>query len=342
MKKKLYVNRPTLNKIIIIIFLPQNKFGLNLQLPTTKFLQCQSVLRSALKSSSSETIKSLWKSTSCGTNIQYDAYQNTKQVLKAAQQEHTDRLTNQLISQGFIISFLLNHSLKTLNSSLSSTQSKLPKNIFKFTIRYLNNTFATRNNLQKWNISQSSDCSFCLISETLLHVAGCKTYLEEGRYTWRHNSALHFIASTMKDIKDTSLFFDLPGFLSPCIITGEQFRPDMHLSTANNILCIIELTVGFETNIDKNASRKNEKYRSLKQDLSSNYHEVKFINISISSLDIFGNSCDAYIQLYNDLDFDKKHLKYILKKLTTVIIRTTYYIFCMRNKPWTHPELLTY
>ena len=169
----------------------------------------------------------------------------------------TNRLTNQLISQGFIISFLLNHSLKALNSLWSSTQSKLPKNIFNFTIRYLNNTLATRNNLQKWNISQSSDGSFCFISETLLRAAaGCKTYMGEGCYTWRHNSALHSIASTLKDIKDTSLFVDLPGFISPCTITGEQFRPDMLLSTANNILYIIELTVGFETNIDQNASRK--------------------------------------------------------------------------------------
>ena len=116
----------------------------------------------------------------------------------------------------------------------------------------------------------------------------------------------------------------------------------MLLSTANNILYIIKLTVGFETNIDKNASREYEKFRSLKQELSSNYHVVKFINISISSLGIFGNSRDAYIQLYDDLDFDKKHLKYILKKVITVIIRTTYYIFCMRNKPWTNPELLTH
>ena len=182
--------------VIVILFSNLSKFGLNFQLPSTKFLQCQNVLRSVLKSSSSDAINSLWKSTSCGTNIQYDIYQNTKQVLKVVQQEHTDKLSNQLISQGFIISFLLNHSLKALNSLWSSTQSKLPKNIFNFTIRYLNNTLATRNNLQKWNLSQSSDCSFCLKSETLLHVvAGCKTYLEEGRYTWRHNSALHFIAS---------------------------------------------------------------------------------------------------------------------------------------------------
>ena len=129
------------------IILPQSKFGLNFQLPSTKFLQCQNILRSVLKSSSSDTINSLWKSTSCGTNIQYDIYQNTKRVLKVVQQENTDKLSNQLISQGFIISFLLHHSLKALNSLWSSTQSKLPKNIFNFTIRYLNNTLATRNNL---------------------------------------------------------------------------------------------------------------------------------------------------------------------------------------------------
>ena len=218
-------------------------------------------------------------------------------------QEHTDKLSNQLISQGCIISFLLNYSLKALNSLWSSKQSELPKNIFNFTIRYFNNTLATRNNLQTWNLSQSSDCSFCLKSEALLHVvAGCKTYLEEGRYTWRHNSALHFIASTLKGIKDTSLFVGLPGFLSPCIITGEQFRPDMLLSTANSILHIIKLTVGFEANIDNNASRKYEKYRNLIQELSSDYHKVKFINISMSSFGIFGNSCDTYIQMYKDLD----------------------------------------
>ena len=107
---------------------------------------------------------------------------------------------------------------------------------------------------------------------------------------------------TLKDIKDAFLFVDLPGFLSPCIITGEQFRPDMLLSTATNILYIIELTFGFATNMNNNASRKYEKYRSLKQELSSNYHEVKFINIFISSLGVFGSSCDAYIYMYNYLN----------------------------------------
>ena len=150
-----------------------------------------------------------------------------------------------------------------------------------------------------------------------------------------------FYCLNLEGYQNISLSVDLPGFLSPFIITGEQFRPDMLLSTANNILYIIELTVCFETNIDNNASRKYEKYHSLKQELSSNYYEVKFINVSISLPGIFWNSCDAYIKIYKDIDFDKKDLKYILKKLITIIIRTACYVFCMRNKPRTNRELLT-
>ena len=90
--------------------------------------------------------------------------------------------------------------------------------------------------------------------------------------------------------------------------------------------------MGFETNIDHNASRKYEKYRNLIQELSSNYHEVKFINISISSLGIFGNSCDAYIQTYKDLNCEEKHLKYILKKLITIIIHAHYLLYFLYAK----------
>ena len=62
------------------IILPRNQFGLYLQLPSVKFIQCQTVLRNSLKSSIHDDIKSLWKSTSCSMNVQYDLYKNTKQV----------------------------------------------------------------------------------------------------------------------------------------------------------------------------------------------------------------------------------------------------------------------
>ena len=78
------------------ISLPRNQFGLNLLLPSVTFQQCQTVLRSTLKSSLNDAIKSLWTNTSFGMNIQYNAYRNTKQVLKAARQNHTDKLRSNL------------------------------------------------------------------------------------------------------------------------------------------------------------------------------------------------------------------------------------------------------
>ena len=129
------------------IVLSSNKFGLAFQLPSVKFQQCQTVLRSLLKLSKDEAIVRVWRNTNCGSNIQYDIYKNTKQVLNSILTEHTERLQTGLPSQGFIISFLLAHSLKNFNSLWSQAQSKLPANIFNFTIKYLNNTLATRKNL---------------------------------------------------------------------------------------------------------------------------------------------------------------------------------------------------
>ena len=54
--------------------------------------------------------------------------------------------------------------------------------------------------------------------------------------------------------------------LSP--ITGDDLRPDMLILTSNT-LYVVELSVGFETNLNNNASRKFEKYRYLLHSLES-------------------------------------------------------------------------
>ena len=138
------------------------------------------------------------------------------------------------------------------------------------------------------------------------------------------------------------MYVCLPGFLSPCIITGDQLWPDMLISIGSAAIYIIELTVGFETNINLNAERKKDKYMQLTHDLSSKYHSVKFINLSISSLGIFGKSCNSFIAMCNDLNINTQQLNYALRKITAIIIQSSYYIFCMRNKPWANPNLLTY
>ena len=126
------------------LILPKSKYGINFILPSTKFLQCQAVIRNALKSSPNSDINSLWPQTSFGCNIQYDQYKNTKQVLTAIQKDNECRITHELKSQGFVISCILNHASSKTRSLWSIVQQSMPKNIFNFSIKYLNNTLATR------------------------------------------------------------------------------------------------------------------------------------------------------------------------------------------------------
>ena len=234
------------------------------------------------------------------------------------------------------------YSLTTLNSLWSSAQSTLPKNIFNFSVKYINNTLPTKTNLKRWGLSSSSDCSFCLTQESLLHIiSGCKIYLQQGRYTWRHDSILMFIATTLRSLQHAKIFADIPGFLSTSIITGHDLRPDLLLSLSNKSLYILELTVGYESNLRSNAERKKRKYRELVQQLKNDYEKVNFVNLSISALGIYDKSTTEFIDMMKMLKFDKRTTNYTIKRITNIAIRTSYYIFCRRNKEWTDPELMT-
>ena len=196
------------------VFKTRDKFGQNIYPPSVKFTQCQTVLRTALKSSPNESINELWKSTNNHTNIQYDVYQSTKQVLKDFRFTHEDKLQNQLTCQESFFSNVTKFSLSQLNKAWYTAKSKLPKNIYNFTIRYINNSLPTRKNLRRWGVCSQPECSFCLSPESLLHVvAGCQSYLD--RFTWRHNPILNFIANALESVDETTLFADLRGFRSP-------------------------------------------------------------------------------------------------------------------------------
>ena len=146
----------------------------------------------------------------------------TKEVLKSFNSQQENKLQNHLVVQGSFFSNVIKFSLKKLNILWSKSQSNLPKNIYNFTIRYINNSLPTCRNLTKWGIMSNSDCSFCLKPETLLHVvAGCQSYLP--RFTCRHDSVLNFIAKTLQPVSNSNLFVHLPGYKSPSIICSDTF-----------------------------------------------------------------------------------------------------------------------
>jgi hypothetical protein len=99
----------------------------------------------------------------------------------------------------------------------------------------------------------------------------------------------------------SKLYVDLPGFITPSVITGDQLRPDLLLAIENKVLYVLELTVGFETNLNSNSDRKHKKYLPLISDQESNYDKVKFVNVSISSLGVFGQSTNTLTDMLKEL-----------------------------------------
>ena len=121
------------------------------------------------------------------------------------------------------------------------------KNLFNLSLKYLTNTLATRKNLFKWSVGQSSSCPFCLQSETLQHVVStCKSHLDQGKYAWRHDLVLNFIAGALSALPSFYIYTDLPAFLSPSLVTGDSLRPDLLLITKSKPLHILELIIRFE------------------------------------------------------------------------------------------------
>ena len=216
----------------------------------------------------------------------------------------------------------------------------MPKNIFNFSIKYLNNTLATRKSLCKWSTSQSAACSFCLQSESLQHVvSSCKSYLEDCLHIWRQNSVLLFLAKTFSSFSDCLLYAELPSFLSPSVITGDSLRPDLVFIPKNSILYILELTVGFESNIQISSDRKASKYSSLILDFKHTYSDVKFINLSMSTIGIIGKSTESLLLMLDNLSLDKPTQNYAIRKVMNIAIRCTYYISAVATN---HGAILIY
>ena len=135
-----------------------------------------------------------------------------------------------------------------------AVQGNLSRNLYNFTVCYLNNTLPHLSNMYTWGLAETKLCPLCNNIQSLLHVvAGCEELLD--RYTWRHDSVLNYIANFFKRFA-LELYADLTNFSSPSIITGEEMRYDLLIILDRPKTFVVELVIGFEYNIAKNEVRK--------------------------------------------------------------------------------------
>ena len=146
---------------------------------------------------------------------------------------------------------------------------------------------------------------------------------------------------SFQSVRDSVIYADLPGFINPSAITGDNLRPDLLLVLPNKCLYILELTVGFESNIRKNSHRKHSKYNDLIRQQEHLFSKVKYVNLSVSALGVFDQLSQSFLDMLKDLNYNPSTRNYIVRKISNIAIRTTYYIFCRRDKDWNNPNLLS-
>ena len=135
------------------------------------------------------------------------------------------------------------------------------------------------------------------------------------------------------------MLIDLPDFVSPSVITGGSLRPDLLLNVHNKCLYILELTVGYETNLANNIICKDKKYHDLIITIQHQHNKATFINLSISTFGVFSSLSTA--KMLKELKITNQHQNCILRKLSTIAIRSTYCIFCRSDQNCTTPDILT-
>ncbi|XP_035669036.1 uncharacterized protein LOC118411108 [Branchiostoma floridae] len=73
-----------------------------------------------------------------------------------------------------------------------------PRGVFEFALNGMTNWLPTRDNLVRWGKLLSTKCPLCQGHQTLRHVLNACPVALTARYTWRHNSVLKELVTTLQ------------------------------------------------------------------------------------------------------------------------------------------------
>jgi hypothetical protein len=264
-----------------------------------------------------------------------------KKILKEKKDVRDNAHLVSLAHQGGLLHLL---QKEKINPEWQSMLSSLKKGTVKFILNSHINTLPTRDNLRTWGKSVSDKCLLCRCRDSTLHLLnGCKISLDQSRYTWRHDSVLKFIHSLFTGTTH-SVTSDLPGgkkygdsTINPQL-TVTPLKPDIVVEMDSKVI-MIELTVPFETNLDRRHEEKSAKYAHFKTDIT-----VKTCTVLCLEIGSRGTISPRNRQTLKEIHAisDKKlSIKQICKKISLITIAASYFIFTQRSAPvWGNPPLL--
>ena len=124
-----------------------------------------------------------------------------------------------------------------------------------------------------------------IITYRQLHVLNnWVTAVNDGRYTWRHDSISYIIMYYVKQLiqKGYEIYANLEGYTATNVLFNGNNWPDIAVKKGND-LTAIELTCCFETNLVKSNNFKKEKYDKLGKKLKSRL-KLNKLYIEVTSL----------------------------------------------------------
>ena len=213
----------------------------------------------------------------------------------------------------------------------------LPRGTMKFLLNSTIDTLPTKVNLKLWG-KRSSDKCRCGKKETLNHILnGCEMALQEGRYTYRHDTILKYISDSLDKVKYTC-YVDIEGCQTPAggtlppSLVVSTLRPDIVIvDKKNKEVNIFELTVPSESRIKISHNLKYQKYQHLISDIGG--QSVNIIPFEIGSQ-------TGYISLENKEYCKKLHkfcqsdikLRKFKQNISALTVLSSYFIFNSRNQ----------
>ena len=215
----------------------------------------------------------------------------------------------------------------------------------KFLLNSLIHTLPTQNNLKLWNKTFSDRCFQCNNRDSTLHcLNGCKTMLEQDRYTWRHNNIVKYITDNIDRSKYT-VYSDLDdsktahGGTIPPHLTVTELKPDIVI-TDDKKVNIFELMVPFEHNIKQRHKDKTNKYAHFLTDIT-------LLSPTVEAFEVGSHGTitpDNRTRLQQIHKFINKSIpfKTFTNNVSQLALTSSYYIFIHRKDPvWNSPGYFT-
>ena len=139
-----------------------------------------------------------------------------------------------LVLQGDFINLLIEEKS---NVTWKSISNNIPKGVLSFALKASVNGLNTPDNLKRWGARKLDKCTICGNYGNLEHILNwCTIGLNQGRFKWRHDSVLHYMAAHISKNKpvDVTVYTDLPelsinGGTIPADIVATGQRPDIVL-----------------------------------------------------------------------------------------------------------------